>query len=66
MGLECIIYMGAKDIERQSLNVFRMRLMGATVMPVYYGTATLKDATSEVSGRCWGWRRARGGAAGRG
>lgn len=48
LGLECIIYMGAKDMERQSLNVFRMRLMGAEVRPVTYGTATLKDATSEA------------------
>jgi tryptophan synthase beta subunit len=47
-GLECIIYMGAVDIERQSLNVFRMRLLGATVWPVHAGTATLKDATSEA------------------
>jgi tryptophan synthase beta chain len=48
LGLECIIYMGAKDMERQALNVFRMRLMGAEVRPVTYGTATLKDATSEA------------------
>jgi tryptophan synthase beta chain len=48
LGLECIVYMGAKDMERQALNVFRMRLMGAEVRPVYYGTATLKDATSEA------------------
>lgn len=48
LGLGCIIYMGAKDMERQSLNVFRMRLMGAEVRPVYSGTATLKDATSEA------------------
>lgn len=47
-GLECIIYMGAKDMERQSLNVFRMRLLGAEVRPVHSGTATLKDATSEA------------------
>lgn len=47
-GLECIIYMGAKDMERQSLNVFRMRLLGAEVRPVHAGTATLKDATSEA------------------
>lgn len=47
-GLKCIIYMGAKDMERQALNVFRMRLMGAEVRPVTYGTATLKDATSEA------------------
>lgn len=47
-GLECIIYMGAADMERQKLNVFRMRLLGATVTPVRAGTATLKDATSEA------------------
>lgn len=47
-GLECIVYMGAKDMERQALNVFRMRLMGAEVRPVHAGTATLKDATSEA------------------
>jgi len=47
-GLECIIYMGAVDIERQALNVFRMRLLGAEVRPVHAGTATLKDATSEA------------------
>jgi tryptophan synthase beta subunit len=48
LGLKCIVYMGAKDMERQALNVFRMRLMGAEVRPVLYGTATLKDATSEA------------------
>ncbi|KIZ05393.1 tryptophan synthase beta chain [Monoraphidium neglectum] len=48
LGLSCIVYMGAKDMERQALNVFRMRLMGAEVRPVYMGTATLKDATSEA------------------
>jgi tryptophan synthase beta chain len=47
-GLECIIYMGAKDMERQALNVFRMRLLGAEVRPVTSGTSTLKDATSEA------------------
>lgn len=47
-GLECIVYMGAKDMERQALNVFRMRLLGAEVRPVHSGTATLKDATSET------------------
>ena len=41
-GLECIIYMGAADMERQKLNVFRMRLLGATVKPVRAGTATLR------------------------
>jgi tryptophan synthase beta chain len=48
LGLECIVYMGAKDMERQALNVFRMRIMGAEVRPVHSGTATLKDATSEA------------------
>jgi tryptophan synthase beta chain len=47
-GLECIVYMGEEDMRRQSLNVFRMRLMGATVIPVTSGTRTLKDATSEA------------------
>lgn len=47
-GLKCIIYMGVHDMERQSLNVFRMRLMGAEVRPVAAGTGTLKDATSEA------------------
>ncbi|MEB3319046.1 MAG: tryptophan synthase subunit beta [Cyanobacteriota bacterium] len=47
-GLECVIYMGAEDMRRQALNVFRMRLLGATVHPVTAGTATLKDATSEA------------------
>jgi tryptophan synthase beta chain len=43
-GMECIIYMGAVDIKRQELNVFRMELLGAKVVPVHSGTATLKDA----------------------
>ena len=47
-GLQCIIYMGVHDMERQALNVFRMRLMGAEVRPVSAGTGTLKDATSEA------------------
>jgi tryptophan synthase beta chain len=47
-GLKCIIYMGVHDMERQSLNVFRMRLMGAEVRGVAAGTGTLKDATSEA------------------
>ncbi|XP_074562197.1 tryptophan synthase beta chain 1-like [Curcuma longa] len=47
-GLECIVYMGAQDMERQALNVFRMRLLGAEVRGVHSGTATLKDATSEA------------------
>ncbi|TVP60169.1 MAG: tryptophan synthase subunit beta [Nodularia sp. (in: Bacteria)] len=47
-GLECVIYMGIHDMERQALNVFRMKLMGAEVRPVEAGTGTLKDATSEA------------------
>ncbi|KDO50255.1 hypothetical protein CISIN_1g012347mg [Citrus sinensis] len=47
-GLQCIVYMGAQDMERQALNVFRMRLLGAEVRAVHSGTATLKDATSEA------------------
>ncbi|XP_057736762.1 tryptophan synthase beta chain 2, chloroplastic [Arachis stenosperma] len=47
-GLECVVYMGAQDMERQALNVFRMRLLGAEVRAVHSGTATLKDATSEA------------------
>lgn len=47
-GLDCVIYMGAEDMRRQALNVFRMRLLGATVQPVTAGSATLKDATSEA------------------
>jgi tryptophan synthase beta chain len=47
-GLSCVIYMGVHDMERQKLNVFRMRLMGAEVRPVEAGTGTLKDATSEA------------------
>ncbi|MEQ1689916.1 MAG: tryptophan synthase subunit beta [Gemmatimonas sp.] len=47
-GLECVVYMGEEDMRRQQLNVFRMRLMGATVVPVTTGTRTLKDATSEA------------------
>ncbi|PKL93524.1 MAG: tryptophan synthase subunit beta, partial [Gemmatimonadetes bacterium HGW-Gemmatimonadetes-1] len=47
-GLECVVYMGAEDVERQSLNVYRMRLLGATVVPVTSGTRTLKDATNEA------------------
>ncbi|MFT5674440.1 MAG: tryptophan synthase beta chain, partial [Paraglaciecola sp.] len=48
MGLKARIYMGAKDIERQAPNVFRMRLMGATVIPVNAGSGTLKDAVNEA------------------
>ena len=47
-GLKCVIYMGAKDIERQAPNVFRMKLLGAEVVPVQSGTQTLKDAMNEA------------------
>lgn len=48
MGLDCVVYMGAEDMERQSPNVFRMRLLGAEVRAVHSGSATLKDAVSEA------------------
>jgi tryptophan synthase beta chain len=48
LGLDCTVYMGAKDIARQELNVFRMELLGAAVVPVTSGACTLKDATSEA------------------
>ena len=47
-GMECHVFMGTTDIERQKLNVFRMKLLGAQVIPVSSGTGTLKDATSEA------------------
>ena len=48
LGLECIVYMGEDDIQRQSLNVFRMKLLGAEVRPVASGSRTLKDAINEA------------------
>jgi tryptophan synthase beta chain len=48
LGLSCTVYMGARDIGRQELNVFRMELLGATVVPVTAGSRTLKDATNEA------------------
>lgn len=48
LGFETVIYMGQKDVERQALNVFRMKLMGAEVIPVTSGAATLKDAINEA------------------
>jgi tryptophan synthase beta chain len=48
LGQECVVYMGAEDVERQALNVFRMELLGAEVRPVESGTRTLKDATNEA------------------
>src|ERR1700751_5397873 len=47
-GLECIVYMGAVDVERQKANVFRMEMLGAKVVPVQSGTRTLKDAMNEA------------------
>ena len=47
-GLECIVYMGEKDMERQASNVARMKMLGATVVPVTSGSRTLKDATNEA------------------
>lgn len=54
-NMECTIYMGKEDIERQKLNVFRMQMLGATVLPVTTGSATLKDATNEAI-RTWAER----------
>jgi len=48
LGLDCVVYMGAEDIRRQNLNVFRMRLLGAEIHEVTSGTSTLKDATNEA------------------
>lgn len=48
LNMECVIFMGAEDMERQALNVYRMRLLGAEVVPVTTGTSTLKDAVSEA------------------
>jgi len=67
LGLECQVYMGSVDITRQALNVFRMKLLGATVVPVESGSKTLKDAVNEalrdwvtnVRTTCWAppWAR---------
>src|SRR5581483_9260868 len=48
LGLECVVYMGAVDIERQAINVYRMKLLGARVVPVTSGSKTLKDALNEA------------------
>ena len=53
MGMECVVYMGEEDSIRQALNVYRMRLLGAEVVAVTSGTATLKDAVNEAM-RAWG------------
>ena len=52
MDMECVVYMGEEDTRRQALNVYRMKLLGAQVVPVTSGTATLKDAVSEAM-RAW-------------
>ena len=48
LGLECVVFMGADDVKRQAMNVYRMRLLGATVVPVQSGSKTLKDAMNEA------------------
>ena len=48
LGMECVVYMGAEDIQRQAINVFRMKLLGAQVVPVTSGSKTLKDAMNEA------------------
>lgn len=48
LGLECVVYMGAVDVQRQAINVFRMKLLGATVIPVTSGSQTLKDALNDA------------------
>ncbi len=48
LGLECVVYMGADDVQRQAMNVYRMKLLGATVVPVTSGSRTLKDALNEA------------------
>jgi len=48
LGMECVVYMGATDVARQAINVYRMRLLGATVIPVESGSKTLKDALNEA------------------
>lgn len=48
LGLECVVYMGAEDVQRQAPNVYRMKLLGATVVPVTSGSRTLKDALNEA------------------
>jgi tryptophan synthase beta chain len=57
-GMECLIYMGEEDIRRQAPNVFRMKILGAEVVPVSSGTATLKDAMNEAMRQAMGLARA--------
>jgi tryptophan synthase beta chain len=47
-GMECVVYMGSEDVKRQAANVYRMKLLGATVVPVESGSKTLKDALNEA------------------
>ena len=47
-GMQCVVYMGSEDIARQAANVYRMKLLGATVVPVTSGSRTLKDALNEA------------------
>ena len=47
-GMECVVYMGVEDIKRQAINVFRIKLLGATVVPVEAGSKTLKDDLNEA------------------
>src|SRR5690606_33994053 len=47
-GMECVVYMGSEDVKRQATNVYRMKLLGATVVPVDSGSRTLKDALNEA------------------
>ena len=56
LGMECIVYMGADDVIRQAPNVYRMKLLGATVVPVTAGSRTLKDALNEAL-RDWAAKR---------
>jgi tryptophan synthase beta chain len=48
LGMECVVYMGSEDVKRQAMNVYRMKLLGATVVPVESGSKTLKDALNEA------------------
>ena len=57
LGLDCVVYMGEEDMRRQRLNVFRMRLLGAQVVPVSTGSRTLKDAINEAHARLGDQRR---------
>jgi tryptophan synthase beta chain len=51
-GMQCVVYMGSEDVKRQAANVYRMKLLGATVVPVESGSKTLKDALNEAMRDC--------------